>query len=292
MIPNSERPGLTTLEPAELQPQYLQVQQSQTVALAAAVLDKRILTAKQFPRSIARFKQQAKELLSEDIETAMSAEYSKPVGGGTVKGPSVRLAEIACLCWGNVEVSIDEPIVGDKSVTVQAYAWDLERNIRVPGISTMSIVNKTGSRYQQHMIETTIVACASKARRNAILAVIPRAYVNDLLEAAKVVASKNAPPLEVTRTKMLEHFARSFKVAAEQIFEYLGVSGADDITQSHIDELRTVVTALQEGELVTSFFGEAKSKVELAKEAAAARKAKREKEEVGDEVQGNSLLDQ
>lgn len=287
---NPERPGLTTLEPAELQPQFLQVQQSQAVALAAAVLDKRILTAKQFPRSISRFKQQAKELLSEDIETARSAEYAKPVGGGTVKGPSVRLAEIVCLCWGNVEVNIEEPIIGDKSVTVQAYAWDLERNIRVPGIATMSICKSNGSRYPQHMVETTVVACASKARRNAILAVVPRAYVNDLLEAAKAVAEKHAPPLEETRARMLEHFARTYKVTAEQVYQYLGVEGVADITQQHVAELRAVVEALKEGEPIDGYFGAVKSKAELAREAAAARKAQRESQpetqpEVGDEAQ-------
>jgi len=275
MVPH-DRQGLQTVEPAELQPHgVLQVQQSQTVALAAAVLDKRILTAKQFPRSVSMFKREAKDLLSEDIETARSAEYSKPVGGDKVRGPSVRLAEIACLCWKNIEVNIEEPIVGDASVTVQAYAWDLERNIRMPGLATMSILTKHGKRYAQHMIETTVVACASKARRNAILAVIPRAYVNDLLETARDVAAKNLPPLEETREKMLSHFARSYRVTPEQIFDYLAVKGAADITHDHVAELRSVVEALSEGEPIEGFFGEVKSKVDLAKEKLAERKSKR-----------------
>lgn len=280
MVPTHDRHGLQTVEPAELQPHgVLNVQQSQTVALAAAVLDRRILTAKQFPRSVAMFKREAKDLLSEDIETARSAEYSKPVGADKVRGPSVRLAEIACLCWKNIEVNIEEPIVGDVSVTVQAYAWDLERNIRMPGLATMSILNKHGKRYAQHMIETTVVACASKARRNAILAVIPRAYVNDLLETARDVAAKNLPPLEETREKMLSHFARSYRVTPEQIFDYLAVKGAADITHDHIAELRSVVEALSEGEPIEGFFGEVKSKVDLAKEKVAERKAKRAGEE-------------
>jgi hypothetical protein len=261
---------LTTTQPIE---GVILHQQSQAVALAGAVLDKRIATAKQWPRSISRFKQQASELLSEDIETARSAEYSKPVGGGFVRGPSVRLAEIACLCWGNVEVSFDEPIVGDKSVIVNAYAWDLERNIRVPGIATMSIVNKNGQRYPQHMVETTIMACAAKARRNAVLTVIPRAYVNDLLETAREVASKNAPPLEETRQKMLDHFARSHRVSAQQVFAYLSVAGADDIGQDQISELRGVVEAIKDGEPVEAFFGDSKSKAEAAREAALKRKS-------------------
>jgi hypothetical protein len=210
----------------------------------------------------------------------MSAEYSKPVGGGSVRGPSVRLAELAALCWTNIEVVIQEPIVSDSSVTVQAIAWDMEKNITMPGVATTSILNKQGQRYPQHLIETTIAATASKARRNAILAVIPRAYVNDLLVAAKAVASKNQKPLEQVRAEMLEFFARSYRVDAAQVFDYLGVDGVDDITLAHVDELRAVVTAIKEGEPVEVFFGKSKSKVDLAKEKLAARKAKSEPEAI------------
>jgi len=245
---------------------------SHAVALAAAVLDKRIITARQFPRSIARFKNEAIALLSEDIETARSAEYSKPVGGGSVRGPSVRLTEIACLCWTNVEVEIQEPMISERSVTVQAFAWDLERNIRMPGIATTSILKADGSRYAPHMVETAVVATAAKARRNAILAVIPRAYVNDLLEAAKAVANKHQKPLEQVRVEMLEFFARTYKVDSEQVFTYLAVKGVADINQEHIEELRAVVAALKEGESPEDYFGKPKSKVDLAKEKAAARK--------------------
>jgi hypothetical protein len=255
----------------EKQPQQL-IATSQAIQLAAAVLDKRIATARQWPRSISRFKQEAIQLLQHDVETAMSAEYSKPVGGGSVRGPSVRLAELACLCWGNIEVEIMEPLVSEVSVTVTAYAWDLERNIRVPGIATSSILNKSGQRYAQHMIETTVIAVASKARRNAILAAIPRTYVNDLLEAAKEVASKHSKPLEQVRTEMAAYFARSFNVQAEQLCEYLAVKGIDDITTEHVEELRAVVAALKEGEPVEAYFGKAKSKAELAKEKVAARR--------------------
>ena len=248
--------------------------QSQAVALAAAVLDRRIMTAKQFPRSVSGFLGEAKQMLSIDIETARSAEYAKPVGGGSVRGPSVRLAEIACLCWGNVEVDIQEPIVGESSVTVQAFAWDLERNIRVPGIATASILNREGVRYPQHLIETTVIATASKARRNAILSVIPRAYINDLLEAARRVAEKHEKPIEQSRLEMLEHFARSYKITNEQVLEYLAVGGIEDITTEHIAELRAVFVAIREGESVEGFFGKAKSKVDIAKERLAARKAK------------------
>ena len=248
---------------------------SHAIKLAAAVLDKRIMTARQFPRSIARFKQEAIGLLQQDVETARAAEYSKPVGDGHVRGPSIRLAEVAVMCWTNIEVEIAEPIVSDRSVTVQAFAWDLERNLRVPGIATTTILKKDGkTRFPQHMIETTILATASKARRNAICAVIPRAYINDLMEAARIVADKHQKPLEQVRVDMLETFAKVYKVSATQVFKHLEVKGIEDITADHIHELRGVFNAIKEGEPIDTFFEAEKTAIELAKEKVAVRNAK------------------
>lgn len=224
-----------------------QVEVSTAIQLAAALIDKRIATARQWPRSVARFKEEASDLLRNDVETARSAEYAKPVGGGTVRGPSIRLAEIAAMCWGNLEITIAEPVVGDKSVTVTATAYDMERNYTAPGMSTATIIDKYGNRYKQHMIETTILACASKARRNAIQAVIPRAYINDLLETAKKVAAGNEKPLEQRRIDALDYLARTHKVQPERVFAMLSVGGIDDITSEHLDELRAVITAIKEG---------------------------------------------
>lgn len=274
------------------QPIAIAMTPNHAIAMAAAVLDKRLMTARQFPRSISRFKAEAIGLLQQDVETALSAEYSKPVGDGKVTGPSIRLAEIACMCWTNIEVEVMEPIVGEKSVTVTAFAWDLERNVRVPGVSTASIIGRSGQRYSQHVIENTVLSCASKARRNAIQAVIPRAYINDLLEAARKVAKANQKPLEQVRVEMLEFFARSHRVQAEQIFAYLGVGGVDDITQEHVDDLRTVVTAIKDGESIEVYFGPVKTKAELAKEKIAARRAKEEpQQKTEDQPQANSPQD-
>lgn len=258
---------MTAIEPQERQMiQPLNAGTTQAVALAAAVLDKRIATAKQWPRSISTFKSEAKTLLHEDIETARSAEYSKPVGGGKVTGPSVRLAEIAALCWRNIEVEISDPVITENSVTVQAFAWDMERNIRMPGMATTSILTKEGKRYVQHMVETATIATAAKARRNAILSVIPRAYINDLLEIAKEVSKANRPPLEKVRQDMLAYFERTHRVNSDQVFAYLDIKGTDEVTYDHLDELRTVMEAIKEGESPEVYFGKAKSKAELAKE--------------------------
>ena len=249
---------------------------STAIQIAAAMTDKRISTARAFPRSVARFKKEASQLLREDVETARQAEYAKPVGGGTVKGPSVRLAEIAAMCWGNLEVTAEEPIVGDKSVSVKAAAWDLERNYRQESIVTTAIVGKNGQRYPGHLIETAGLATQSKAKRNAIMAVIPRAYIQDLLEVARQVARGNEKPLEQRRADMVGYFARTHKVTAEQIVAMLGIAGIDDMNEDQLYELHTVATSLKEGHAKPEEFFETKaeSKVEAIKAKVNERKTK------------------
>lgn len=264
------------------------VSMSTAMQTIAMLIDRRISTARQFPRSVARFKREAEALLCEDIETAKSAEYAKPVGGGYVRGPSVRLAEIALLCWGNVEVEMSEPVVTDKSVSVKASAYDLEKNIRQESVVTTSILNKNGQRYPQHMIETTAMATAAKARRNAIQSVIPRAYINDLLRVAKAVAEKNAPSLEEVRAKLVETFARNFKVTPEQICEALSIQGIEDIRQDELDMLRGIYTSIKdEGANPADFFkAPAESKAEAVRQKLAGRKPKEEAKDKSAENSG------
>jgi hypothetical protein len=243
------------VEPAEMGfvPQQFQPGYSMAIQLASALVDKRIATAKNWPRTVSRFKAAAKQLLSEDVETAASAEYAKPVGKGTVTGPSIRLAELAAMCWGNLEVEVGEPTVNDKNVVVKATAWDLERNYRQEAVATTSIVDKYGRRFANHMIETASAATVSKAKRNAIIAVIPRAFINELLEHARDVARGAVKTLEERRAVIVQTFARK-RIEPQQLCESLGVAGIDDLTEDHIDTLRGIWTAINEGEPAESFF--------------------------------------
>lgn len=253
-IANRNAGGMTIAEDHEgVTGMMRSASQSTQLQTMIAMIDKKIATARAFPRSVARFKEEASELLREDVETARSAKYKKPVGSGYVEGPSVRLAEIAALCWTNIEIKLGDPVVGDKSVSVVATCWDLQKNTTQDGMASASIVGKNG-RYPQHMIDTTIMATAAKARRNAILNIIPRAFINDLLDVAKKVADGNQPPLDKRRKDAIDFFARTYKVTAEMICETLSISGVDDIGDAELDTLTGILTALKEGDPVDSIF--------------------------------------
>ena len=61
---------------------------------------------------------------------AVAASYSYPKGGTMVTGPTIRLAEVLAQNWGNMEFGIKELAQDKGSSEVQAFAWDLETNVR------------------------------------------------------------------------------------------------------------------------------------------------------------------
>jgi hypothetical protein len=171
---------------------------------------------------------------------------------------------VLLLCWGNLEVEIQAPEIGEQFVTVRATAYDLERNIRMDGVCVASIIDKHGMRYKPNMIETACMAAASKAKRNAIYNVIPRAYVNDLLATADRIANQAEKPLEQRREEMVQAFGRTHKVTPEQICEAMGVSGIDDLTIEHLTELRTIWASIKDGEATVADFFAPKSDTKSA----------------------------
>ena len=88
-----------------------------------------IMAAKRFPRD--KFTSMNNILDScQRYSLAEKAEYSFPRGGQTVKGPSIRLAEVIAQNWGNLDFGVIELERKDGESIMQAYCWDLETNVR------------------------------------------------------------------------------------------------------------------------------------------------------------------
>ena len=68
----------------------------------AAFLEMQIKTSDRRRREVSKFLEYATRLATIDEETAASCSYSLPRGGKTLGGPSIRLAEICMLAWGNL----------------------------------------------------------------------------------------------------------------------------------------------------------------------------------------------
>lgn len=219
---------------------------------AGAVLDRgeldvQIVTAHRFPRSIARFKEQALAMATLDEETASGCFYSVPRGGKAIVGPSVRLAEIVLSSWGNVRS--DSRIVeeGDKQITAEGCCWDLERNVAVRVQVRRRITDKNGRRFNDDMITVTGNAAMAIARRNAVFNVIPMAFTRAVFLAAKDVAIGNAETLSDKRASMVAYFGK-MGVTKDRVGAAVGKPSIDDITLDDLAVLKGFATALRDGD--------------------------------------------
>lgn len=216
-------------------------------AIIQAEIDTAIRTAKAYPRSLARFKKEALAMATLDEETASSCFYSVPRAGKSVEGPSVRLAEIVASAWGNLRFGARVISDNGRLITAQGVCADLERN----NIGTIEVqrrvTDKKGRRFSDDMVVVTGNAACSIALRNAVFRVIPRVYVNDILEQARKVAIGDAKTLENRRAEMVAYFGK-MGIVPERVFAAVGKSAVEDIGLGELGTLKGFATAIKDGE--------------------------------------------
>jgi hypothetical protein len=197
------------------------------------------------------------------VEVAGSTFYKlrrKNADGSTkvIEGPSVRMAEIVGMAWGNLRVQSRIVEIGDKEVVAQGIAMDLERNIAYSAEVRRRITGKDGRRYGDDMVILTCNAACAIAERNATLKVIPRSYVLQVLAEARKAAAGGAATLADRRKKLLAYWTGE-GVSEAQIFGYLGVAGIEEITLSHIEDLLGLRGAIADGlTTIAEVFGDAR----------------------------------
>jgi hypothetical protein len=217
-----------------------------------AEIDIQVATAKKYPRSIAKFRQEALTMAVMDEETAASCFYKlkRKNADGTVKyieGESVRLAEICACSWGNLRYGariIDE---NDRFVTAQGFFFDVEKNIGGSIEITRRICDKNGRTFSEDMIAVTKNAACSIAFRNAIFKAIPRVYIKSIYDQAKKTALGNAKTTAQRRQQMTEAFAK-MSVSVEEILAYCQKPSLEDIGVTEIEDLIGVYTAIKDGD--------------------------------------------
>jgi hypothetical protein len=213
----------------------------------AQSLDIQVMTARRFPRSIANFKAEANSLATIDEETAASCFFSLPRGGKPIEGPSVRLAEICAYAWGHLTAHTRIVEIGDKFVTAQAIAWDMQKNVRISQEVSRRITTKSGQRYNDDMILMTCNAAASIALRNAIFRVIPRCYVDAVYRQARKTAIGNEQTLTAKRAAMVEYFGK-MGITPDRVCLAVEAASVDDITLDKLATLKGYATAIKDSE--------------------------------------------
>ena len=223
---------------------------STAAELYGAEIDTQISTAKAYPRNVTAFQTRTHSMVTQSTEIAESCEYSMPRDGKQITGPSARFAEVLLFNFGNARAAARIVTIDKKHVTAQGVFHDLESNSATSVEVKRRITKKDGSTYGDDMIQTTAQAACSIAKRNAIIAGIPRALWEDAFNAAKKVAEGTREELPARVEKMFGMFDE-LGVAPQRVLKFCGYKTADEFTTKKLATLRGIFNAIKDGDLTT-----------------------------------------
>lgn len=231
----------------EDQNQSMVAESGMIATLNKSEIDQQISTAHRFPRSLKRFRDESLQMVTLSESIAGQCIYALPRDGKVIEGPSARFAEIVASAWGNCRAGAR--VVDDRGefVTAQGVFHDLERNVAITYEVQRRITDKKGNRYKADMIGVTANAACSIALRNAILKGIPKAFWEDMYNAARKVNMGDVVTLNTRRAAAISEFQK-YGASEAQVTAVLGVAGVEDITLEHLAVLRGLLTAIRDGD--------------------------------------------
>lgn len=224
--------------------------------LTRAEIDMQVATAKRYPRDLQKVSRNLLAMATLDEETAASCYYSLPQRGGKnggsskIEGPSIRMAEIALSCFGNVRAgnrSLGETEDG-RFVRELGFFHDVENNVIIAKEVQRRITTREGKRYGDDMVGVTRAAAGAIALRNAVFTGIPRALIKRSYDAAKEVALGKTKSLVQRRAEVLERLRKlSSAITTERVLAMLEKTSIEAIDWPDIETLIGLGTAIKEG---------------------------------------------
>ena len=235
------------------------VQPGALEVLHRAEIDSQIHTAKQYPRSLEKFKKGAIAAATIDEETAGSCLYHRPVGkkrdpktGREVEefadGMSVRMAEIVGANYGNLRVYSRIIEQTPRKVICQGVAIDLENNFASSSECVESTVTRSGQPYSERMAIVVTKACLAKARRDATFQVVPRALARPVEAAVRKILVGDEKSLAKRRALILV-WMNQVGVEPARVYAALGIEGEAELDADKIITLQGTRQAIIEKEM-------------------------------------------
>jgi hypothetical protein len=199
---------------------------------------------------------------------AEKVQYSKPVGGSRVVGPSIRFAELALREWGNI--LYENQVVYDDEMTrrIQVTIIDLETNATFGASVQISktverksdkdrevISERTNSRGEKvYIVKATddeIInkqsAMISKTLRNEGLRLIPQEIIEEAIEASReTMQSHDAQDPDAARKKLVGAF-NTLGVQPKDLEQYLR-HPLGQCSPAEIQDLRSIYSSIRDGE--------------------------------------------
>ena len=199
---------------------------------------------------------------------AEKVEYKLPVGGTTITGPTIRLAELVRRCWRNIYTTERVMHDDDRQTIIQVTAIDLETNsIETAEVIAPKTVERKrvkagqeiiGERQNSYGEKVFIVsatdaeadkirkALCAKALRNAIFRLVPSEIVKKAMDTARetIRRADAQDPKDATR-RLIACFDEQ-GVSIEQVEAYIGHT-LDKTTKTDVKKLRDCYRAMQGG---------------------------------------------
>lgn len=215
---------------------------------AIAEVQGAIVLAKRFPRN--QIESMDKIMTAcQRPALAEQALYSYSKGGTEITGPSIRLAEAIIQNWGNAQFGIRELEQRNNESTVEAFAWDVENNIKQ--VKTFQVKHerytKKGSYALEDPREIYELTANNGARRlrACILGIIPGDVIDAAVGQCEQTLKAKADTSPDALKKLLEAFA-NFHVTKEQIEKRIQ-RRIDTITAAQLVQLRKIYNSLKDG---------------------------------------------
>ncbi len=224
---------------------------------AEAEVQGRMLIAKRFPRDEAMAYARAMQSCQR-LGLAEAAVY-KFTKGETVEGPSIRLAEELARLWGNIEFGLNELSRRPGESEMEAYAWDLQTNVRSSQRFTVKhLRDKKGTAGIPLTAERDIYEITanngSRRVRARVLAILPPELVDDAVVACKATVKRGGGQPLGDRIRAMTGAFAAIGVTPQMLVERVG-HAIDQITPDELVELRGSLTAIRDGAAVRDHFG-------------------------------------
>lgn len=235
-------------------------------AHSKALIEAKYVMAIQRPRNILAARDKILDACSRP-GFAASAWYAKPVGGGKVRGPSIRFAETAIQCMTNITVMPTIVYEDREKIVLDVQVIDLESNTSYGDQVTLAKTVERKDRKDREVFservntrgETVFLVLAtedemankvnsakSKIIRNSGLRLIPQDLIEEAEAQVRQTLEKGGHDPSADMKKLADAFS-NIGIKPAELEKYLGHS-LESISPAEVSDLREVYATLKDGE--------------------------------------------
>ena len=218
---------------------------------------------------------------------AEQALYSYSRGGTEITGPSIRLAEAIAQNWSNLQFGIKELEQRNGESTVEAFAWDVETNVKQ--VKTFQVKHERYTKKGKYALEDprdiyeTVANQGARRLRACILGIVPGDVIDAAVGQCEQTLKAKADTSPDALKKLVDAFA-NYKVTKDQIEKRIQ-RRLDTITPAQLVNLRKIYNSLKDGMSAPADWFEVDEQVDQAKGATGLKdKLRQQKAKGGDTV--------